>query len=768
MWPPKTSATVSDALKADVPISPELDHWTSPERLVSAVKDVVCCGNVVVFLLDGSSDLLKGSNLHAWHFPQKAQELPQDPATLESQGARPLTLSAWPTAPQSCSRIWPATPTSFLALCGEALWRVEMAYSQSILAASADADHCITVPTSQMLTLPPNTCSLDCCASSDGGIFCAMLVSPAGKQATGPTIVIPGSSLSQVPAAKLFVFDCAHGLKPVADVPRLSEQLVISKGQRRLCVWRAMLNEVPEEAERGEFFGMALDSSEVACLTQGAGRVGGAAVSDDGRLVLLQANFAKERPITTHMALVLVIWPAGHAQPLPERRMLVEGDHLLNFDFLHGASTEDGSCRFIETRLNGVEPATTLWHCGADGVGDPHAVETLAAPVLSRSMAVAQGTSKTIVYGTEHPDALPRVAVTGLEDGASAMRFLRLPQPHGVEGLSIEKVTYEHGGHQVTALLCERVDPPCSDTAPLLVHVHGGPATGVVNSKRMASDLTRYPYRHMLVAGYRIFQPMFRGTLGFGDAWAQANIGSQGSLQSDLGDIIAGMRWLNEKHPRLKGTVVPARTGIYGGSYGGYMTIRAMSMAPDHFAAGIAMYGFVHNRFMTYEGGDFTYEDEYIQPASGLDPDFEIELVEEEATKDASPCHASPRSAASSTRRRASSDDSRAPSDVWPLPREMEASDVFNGLHHINKPLLLMHGEKDDICPLSQSQIVFHMLEKQGVPTGLLVYPGEGHGFDKPEHRQDRDRRMLAWWREHLPGALGDVPDFRSAGVIST
>lgn len=80
----------------------------------------------------------------------------------------------------------------------------------------------------------------------------------------------------------------------------------------------------------------------------------------------------------------------------------------------------------------------------------------------------------------------------------------------------------------------------------------------------------------------------------------------------------------------------------------------------------------------------------------------------------------------------------------------MENSDSFNGLHRISAPLLLMHGEKDDICPLSQSQVAFHMLEKKGVPTGLIVYPGEGHGFDDPAHQRDRDRRMLAWWLEHI------------------
>merc|ERR1712176_1592037 len=77
---------------------------------------------------------------------------------------------------------------------------------------------------------------------------------------------------------------------------------------------------------------------------------------------------------------------------------------------------------------------------------------------------------------------------------------------------------------------------------------------------------------------------------------------------------MGGLDWLNEHHPKLKGTITPGKTGIWGGSYGGYMTIRAMSTAPERFAAGVALYGFVHNRWMTYEGGDFTWEDEYLMP----------------------------------------------------------------------------------------------------------------------------------------------------------
>ena len=148
-----------------------------------------------------------------------------------------------------------------------------------------------------------------------------------------------------------------------------------------------------------------------------------------------------------------------------------------------------------------------------------------------------------------------------------------------------------------------------------------------------------------------------------------------------------------------------------GGSYGGYMTLRAMAICPERFATGIAQYGFVQNRWMTNEGGDYTWEDEYL---------------------------------GHKTR--------------WPLSEEDQRSDVYNHLASITAPLLLMHGEDDDICPLSQSLVAYRVLEQSGVPTGLVVYPKEKHGFDKPEHRQDRDRRMLCWLAQYMPSESCRLP----------
>lgn len=703
MWP-QTPGDVSKSLLPRVEVEPELDHWSSPELQLSEVIDVVGGDQTLLLLLKGCTGLTKESKLALGQWRGDKVEL------------QSVVLVGFPSPPEACTRLWPGVSGSAFAKCGETVWRVQIPASED------GATGVLQAQATQVCTLPPRLSGVSCQASEDGSLRCAMLVKAETPSTPGPAITAPRQSMSQLPASKLCIFEPPRGLRVAAEVPRLSEGPVLSLSGSRV-VWKVMLNEVPEEAERGEFFAadVGFESAVVINLTEGAGRVGECDVSDDGIHFLLQANFSKDRPITTHMSLVLVTWPRGAKTPsAPET--LVQGQHILNFNFLPG----DDTPTFAVTQLSGVDPVTSIWRCSGVGASQ---VSVLSQAVFSRSLAVLQRAGERwAAFGTEGLDELPSLHLASLDSEASVRT--PLPQPLGADTLRVEKVVYPFKGATVTGLLCERTEPPLPKDAPLLVNVHGGPACAFVGSTRVASGHTRYPYRLYLVAGYRVFLPLFRGGLGFGDEWAQANIGQQGSLEADLGDVLAGLDWLNEEHPRLRGTVAPERTGIFGGSYGGYLTMRAMSSVPERFGAGVAEYGFVHNRWMSYEGGDFTWEDEYMTPSAD-----EVEKATGVAA---------------------------GTSNIWPLPASMQMSDCFNDLHRIAAPMLLMHGEKDDICPLSQSRVAFHMLEKRSVPTGLIVYPGEGHGFDEPHHQQDRDRRILLWWREHLPPQLGPVPDFRA------
>ena len=89
--------------------------------------------------------------------------------------------------------------------------------------------------------------------------------------------------------------------------------------------------------------------------------------------------------------------------------------------------------------------------------------------------------------------------------------------------------------------------------------------------------------------------------------------------------------------------------------------------------------------------------------------------------------------------------------NAWPLTAAAQESDIFNQLAKIKAPTLLLHGEDDDICTISQSYVAYNVLKRNGTKVKLVVYPGEGHGFIAPKHRRDRDRRILAWFMQHMP-----------------
>ena len=71
----------------------------------------------------------------------------------------------------------------------------------------------------------------------------------------------------------------------------------------------------------------------------------------------------------------------------------------------------------------------------------------------------------------------------------------------------------------------------------------------------------------------------------------------------------------------------------------------------------------------------------------------------------------------------------------------------------ITTPTLVIHSERDFHCPLEQGQRLFARLRRNGVPTKLLVFPGEGHELSRtgqPRHRVQRFEHILGWWADHL------------------
>eukprot|EP00049_Salpingoeca_infusionum_P009925 m.168781 g.168781 ORF g.168781 m.168781 type:complete len:650 (-) comp14483_c2_seq1:53-2002(-) len=541
-------------------------------------------------------------------------------------------------------------------------------------------------------TLPDNIREIDATYSVTTGVTVALFQET--PEAKDKPVVFPRPPRS----ISLMVFSTLNGWQTVATLPDTCERLRISGNGKRVA-FADMANYIPEEGERGEFF--VCDTYAAAKplqVTSHAGRVGDIVLNQSGTLAYFQANYSRDRPITTHVPLWACALPPCRTTPQPlgsaSEATTQSPDHTRSL-ISEAEACVTVVCTFGEGQavFTVIEGCTEVSYYIAKQGSPP---QKLPNAVTGACIATLSG----LVYVSESQTEFPFIARIQLPSLA-AQEPVQLAHDPEWDAFVMEVFTYtSHDGKMQDSFHCYKKGTPSN--APLLVHAHGGPAVGFASRRSLATNNVRYTYRQMLQAGYRVIMPLFRGTLGYGNDFAQANIGCQGQESSDLGDILAAIEYL-----RTAGYDFKDNVGIFGGSYGGYMTMQCLATTKA-FKAGVAMYGFIHGRFMSLEGGDFTWEDEYVGAQS------------------------------------------------WPLTADTTASDVFHNLGNITQPTLFLHGDDDPICMKSGSIVAYRALATRGIPTGCVLYPGEGHGFDQPQHQRDRDIRTVQWFLTHLP--LPDKP----------
>lgn len=233
---------------------------------------------------------------------------------------------------------------------------------------------------------------------------------------------------------------------------------------------------------------------------------------------------------------------------------------------------------------------------------------------------------------------------------------------------------------------------------PLIVQIHGGPKSRSTNTLRSYGMPPVWSSE-----GYMVLQPNFRGSEGYGNAFAIANRRDLGG--GDYEDIMAGVDTLIER-----GLADPDRMGVMGGSYGGYMTNWIIGHT-DRFRAAISMFGIFH-----------------------LTTDY------------------------------SNSDLSRWANDYmgayyWEDPEVYSRLSPGTFLESMNTPTLIIHGDDDDNTYISNSKEMYQALRHRGVTTQFVHYPREKHGIREPNHRLDEIRRSLAWMDRFVLG--GDGPGGR-------
>jgi dipeptidyl aminopeptidase/acylaminoacyl peptidase len=246
-------------------------------------------------------------------------------------------------------------------------------------------------------------------------------------------------------------------------------------------------------------------------------------------------------------------------------------------------------------------------------------------------------------------------------------------------------------GKIITALLWVPFNLKRDGSNPAIVLPHGGPTGQMV-------DYWNTDVAALTSRGYICIAPNPRGSTGYGLDFQKANFQDLGG--GDLKDEIAGVDFV-----KATGYVDPKKIGIYGGSYGGFMTLMAIGKTPDIWAAAVDEYGIINWSSMLKSSDPSL--NEYVKALLG-DP---------------------------ANNRKVYEDDS-----------------PITYIRSEKAPLLVLQGDNDPRVPKEEAQQVVEILKKEGRVVDVHYYANEGHGFVKRENQIDAIRRTIAWFDQYLMG----------------
>jgi dipeptidyl aminopeptidase/acylaminoacyl peptidase len=230
---------------------------------------------------------------------------------------------------------------------------------------------------------------------------------------------------------------------------------------------------------------------------------------------------------------------------------------------------------------------------------------------------------------------------------------------------------------------------PAGGKLPMITEVHGGPSWA-----NQPHFVGRGFAAKLLGAGYAVFLPNPRGSFGQGEAFTKANVKDFG--YGDLRDILTGVTAAGQAAP-----IDENRLGITGWSYGGYMTMWAVTQT-NRFRAAVAGAGI--SDWLSYYGENGI--DEWMIPFFGA--------------------------------------------SVYDDPAVYAKSAPMSFIKNVRTPTLEVVGANDIECPAPQTQEFWHALHDLGVPTESVIYPGEGHAMRDPRDQEDFETRALGWFKKYL------------------
>jgi dipeptidyl aminopeptidase/acylaminoacyl peptidase len=353
----------------------------------------------------------------------------------------------------------------------------------------------------------------------------------------------------------------------------------------------------------------------------------------------------------------------------------------------------EGSVRSLAWRPDGrlvfqeyVDGNSTLVSVAATGAARTIAWSAPQQVTEISYAAKAEAVAAVLQSFSEAPDVYVSSAASGSFGAWRRLtRINEAIQPMWGEAKSLH---WTSDKYNVQGWLLYPANYDASRTYPMVVSVHGGPS---------AANFAIWPSRWNAVLptqGYFVFLPNPRGSYGGGEAFTQANVNDFG--YGDLRDIETGV-----DAAVRSASIDPNRVGIIGWSYGGYMTMWAVTQT-TRFKAAVAGAGIAN--WQSYYGQNKI--DTWMLPFFGA--------------------------------------------SVYDKPEAYSRSSPITYIKKVKTPTLVLHGDRDSEVPTPQGYEFWHALKALSVPTDLVIYTDEGHAIMKPEHQRDIEERLVAWFDRYL------------------
>jgi dipeptidyl aminopeptidase/acylaminoacyl peptidase len=289
--------------------------------------------------------------------------------------------------------------------------------------------------------------------------------------------------------------------------------------------------------------------------------------------------------------------------------------------------------------------------------------------------------------------SMPREVFTGAVNGQLQRRTQVHAHVAALDHGEVRRLTWTCEGSSVEGVLYLPIGYTPGQRVPLIVQVHGGPASHYSDNFR-GLPLTWAPL--LAANGYAVLLPNPRGGGGRGRAFMRANYRDWGGC--DYRDIMAGV-----DHVIALGVADPDRMGVCGWSYGGYMSSWVIGHTRRFKAAVI---GAAVTDLYSFQGN--------TDIARGFIPGL------------------------------------YAGAHPYREPAFWHERSPIEHIADATTPSLILGGEADARVPIGQSWELYRALRSLGVETVFVRYPREEHGFHERAHQIDVQRRVLGWFERFL------------------